>query len=111
MEGTDLQKPEALKAIEKIVKFNAFLQMISNKRSKIQYKLGAAAIRTYFDGNYWDFSINLYAFRDKSDIISPIIHIYLQYGYTEIFTSSRSFYHIYISAVWVRGTIDSVNKS
>jgi len=62
MEGTDLQKPEALKAIDKIVKFNEFLQMILNKRSNIQYKLGAAAIRKYFDENYRDFSINLYAF-------------------------------------------------
>jgi len=75
MEGTDLQKPEALKAIDKIVKFNEFLQMILNKRSNIQYKLGAAAIRTYFDGNYWDFSINLYGFWHKSHYVSR--HTYI----------------------------------
>jgi hypothetical protein len=80
MEGTDLQKSEALKAIDKIVKFNAFLQMILNKRSNIQYKLGAVAIRTYFDENYCDFSINLDGFWDKSHYVSR---------------------HTYIPTVWV----------
>ncbi len=66
-----------------------------------QKKLNRSAdTKTYVHGNYCDFSINLYTFRNKSHMISSIIHTYLQCRCMKVLTFFRSFYHTCNVGAW-----------